>query len=182
MVDSNELIWREYYTRLHSFIQSRVGNSSIADDILQEVFVRIHSRINTLKESSKIQSWIYQITRNAIIYHYRLHKTKELPEALASPESDSSEKTKQEIEGCIFPMIQSLPEHYRKALMLSEIEGLTQREVAAKQGLSLSGAKSRIQRGREMVKEKLLNCCKFEFDHRGSVIDYKEKGKSCDEC
>ncbi len=157
MVDSNELIWREYYTRLLSFIQSRVGNSSIADDILQEVFVRIHSHIDTLKESSKIQSWIYQIARNAIIDHYRLHKTQKLPAALANPETDPGDKAKQEIEGCILPMIQSLPEQYRMALMLSEIEGLTQREVAAKQGLSLSGAKSRIQRGREMIKERLLN-------------------------
>ncbi len=98
MVESNELIWREYYTRLHSFIQSRVGNSSIADDILQEVFVRIHSRINTLKESSKIQSWIYQIARNAIIDHYRLHKTKELPEALVNPESDPSNIPKKTLE------------------------------------------------------------------------------------
>ena len=68
MMDSNEQIWREYYTRLHNFIQSRVGNSSIADDILQEVFVRIHSHIDTLKESSKIQTFYYKQKNNRNLY------------------------------------------------------------------------------------------------------------------
>ena len=75
-----------------------------------------------------------------------------------------------------------LEEHYRQALMMSEMEGLTQKEVAKKEGLSLSGAKSRVQRGREMVKEMLLDCCRFEFDHRGSVMDHECKGKICDKC
>ena len=176
-----ELIWKEYHTGLHSFIQSRVGDTSVADDILQDVFLRIHSRIGTLKESSKIQSWIYQITRNAIIDHYRAHKKmEELPETLAASEPEPDDQSRWEIGTCLLPMIQSLPEHYRQALMMSEMEGMTQKEVAVKQELSLSGAKSRVQRGREMVKEMLLQCCRFEFDHRGSVIDYESKGKTCD--
>jgi len=178
-----EHIWKEYHTKLHSFIQKRVGDASTADDILQEVFIRIISRIDTLKENNKIQSWIYQIARNAIIDHYRAHKImEELPETLIAPEMESGEKARQEIESCLLPMIQSLPEHYREAIVLSEIEGLTQKEVARKQGLSLSGAKSRVQRGRAMVKEMLLDCCRFEFDNLGRVIDYEQKRKTCKKC
>jgi len=178
-----ESIWNEYHNKLHRFIQGRVSDASIADDILQEVIIKVHSRINTLKDSNKIQNWLYRIARNAIIDHYRAQKQmQELPETLTHPEQDPDDKARQEIASCLLPFIQSLPEHYRQTLTLSEIEGLTQKEVASKQGLSLSGAKARIQRGRAMMKEMLLKCCRFEFDHQGKMIDYEAKSRSCDNC
>ncbi|NIM17738.1 MAG: RNA polymerase sigma factor SigZ [Candidatus Aminicenantes bacterium] len=181
MMTDIEPIWKEYHDRLHGFIRSRVGDTSTADDILQEVFLRIHSRIDTLKESSKIKSWIYRITRNAIIDHYRARKPmEELPESLAVPETDASVKAVEAITGCVLPMIRHLPDHYRQALMLSEIKGLTQKEVARKQGVSTSGAKSRIQRGRSMIKDMLMDVCHFEFDQQGNVIDYRSKGEGCE--
>ncbi len=179
MANSTEQIWKEYHDKLHGFIRSRVGDASTADDILQDVFLRIHSRIDTLKDAGKIQSWMYQIARNAIIDHYRTHKpTEKLPESLSTPEEDSSEKARREMGGCMLPMIERLPHDYREAVRMSEVDGLTQKEVAARQEVSLSGAKSRIQRGRAMVKDLLLDCCKFEFDHRGKMIDY-ERGPKC---
>ena len=178
-----EQIWKGYHSKLHSFIQSRVHEKSTADDILQDVFVRIQSRIGTLKEDSKIQSWIYQITRNAMIDYYRASKKiGELPEDLSSTNTDTVDKSRQEIASCLLPMIQSLPNHCRETLMLSEIEGLSQKEVATKMGLSLSGVKSRVQRGRTLVKKLLMECCQFEFDHRGNVTDYDSKGDTCNKC
>ena len=72
-------------------------------------------------------------------------------------------------------MIERMPDHYRQALMLSDIQGLRQRDLARREGLSLSGAKSRVQRGREMLKGMLLNCCRFEFDKNGNPIDYEPR-------
>lgn len=178
-----EQIWKEYHSKLHNFIRGRVGNTSAAEDIHQEVFIRIHSRINTLKDSSKIQSWIYRIARNTIIDYYRSHsRMGKLPKAIVAPEIEPSDKVRQEIASWLLPMIQTLPEHYRRAITLSEIEGLKQREVATKLGLSLSGVKTRIQRGRKMLKAILLDSCRFEFDHQGSMIDYEEKDSNCDKC
>ena len=180
---SIEQIWREYNHKLHGFIQSRVSDTSIADDILQDVFARIHSRIDSLKDSRKIQSWIYQITRNAIIDFYRARKiTTELPESLSNIEMDSNDKIQQEIASWLLPMIKSLPEIYKQALMLSEIEGLPQKEVAKKLGLSLPGAKARIQRGRKLLKNVLLDCCSMKFDRKGNVIDYESNQSTCKEC
>lgn len=180
-MNRTEQVWQEYHKGLHSFIKSRVGDASIADDILQDVFLRIHSRIGTLKANHKMQHWIYQIARNAIIDHYRTHRTtEELPETLAALEPEPTDIARQEISSCLVPMIQELPDHYREALMLSEIKGWTQQTVATKQGVSLSGAKSRIQRGRTMVQDMLLECCRFEFDHRGRVIDYERR--NIDDC
>ncbi len=178
-----EQIWQEYYTALHRFIQNRVGDVATADDILQEVFVKIYSKIDTLKENTKIQSWIYQITRNAIIVHFRSQKTtEELSEDYPAAEIDDVEKARQELETCLLPMIQNLPVPYRQAIMLAEINGITQKQLAEKQGISLSGAKSRVQRGRSMVKDMLLECCNFEFDHKGKLLDYEEKNKNHCQC
>ena len=183
MTTNIEPIWQEYHNSLQGFIRSRVGDPSTAEDILQDVFLRIHSRIHTLRENNKIKSWIYQITRNAIIDYYRAYKPmEELPESLAVPGTDTSVKAREAIAGCVLPMIKRLPDHYRQALMLSEIDGLTQKEVARKQGLSTSGAKTRIQRGRSMIKDMLMKVCHFEFDHQGNVIDYRSKGAECDRC
>jgi RNA polymerase sigma-70 factor (ECF subfamily) len=178
-----EQIWNTYHSKLHRFIKRRVHDASLADDILQDIFVRIQSRIGALREDSKLQGWLYQITRNAMIDHYRdLKKTIVLPENLVSPETDPGDKTRQEIAGCILPLIESLPDHYREVLMLSEIEGLSHKEVATKKGLSLPGVKSRVQRGRAMVKKLLMDCCRFEFDHQGNVTNYESKRETCDPC
>ncbi len=173
-------IWKEYHDKLHGFILSRVNEASIADDILQDVFMRILSRIDSLKDCDKLQSWIYQIARNAIIDYYRSQKTtSELPPTLIASEGESSNVARKDIDACLMPMIRSLPDPYQEAVLLSEIEGRTQKEVAEKQGISLSGAKSRVQRGRVMLKEMMFGCCSFEFDKRGNVIDYERKG-DCD--
>jgi RNA polymerase sigma-70 factor (ECF subfamily) len=179
-MNHTEQIWKDYHDKLHGFIQNRVGDASTADDILQEVFVRIHSRIDTLRNANKIRSWIYQITRNAIIDHYRAHRaTQEVPETLVAVEAEPSDQARREIAGCLTPMIQTLPETYRGAMMMSEIEGLTQKQVAERQGLSVSGAKARVQRGRAKLREMLLDCCQFQFDHRGRLIDYEDRDRAC---
>ena len=180
MNPATETIWKDYHSRLHRFIENRVQDSSRADDILQDVFVRIHSHIDTLQEAGKIQSWVYQITRNAIIDHYRTDKKlAELPESLTADVDTLKEQIRQEVAHCLLPMVQSLPDPYRQAIMLAEIEGLPQKAVAEKLGLSFSGAKSRIQRARSLVRDLLDQCCHFTYDGRGNVIDYERHGPDC---
>ncbi len=182
-MEAIQSIWNEYHDKLHRFIQNRVSDTSIADDILQDVILKVHARIDTLKDSNKIQNWLYQVTRNAIIDHYRAQKqTEELPETLAAVQKEPVDKAREEISSCLQPMIQNLPDHYRQAIMESEIEGVTQKEVAQRHGLSLSAAKARVQRGRAMMKDMLLKCCRFEFDHQGKMIDYEAKDQRCDKC
>ena len=171
-----ESIWKEYNDPLQGFIRKRINDVLVAEDILQEVFLKVHAKFHTLNDNTRIRSWIYRITRNTIIDYYRTRKQiGELPETIASAETGESEKTQQEIARCIVPMIERMPDHYRQALMLSDIQGLRQRELAKREGLSLSGAKSRVQRGREMLKGMLFDCCRFEFDKNGSPIDYEPR-------
>ena len=178
-----ETIWKEYSTKLRSFIEKRIDNRAAAEDVLQEVFLKVHAGLASVKAGTKLQSWLYQITRNAVIDYYRSRKPSELPpEWLQQPGPEPSERARQELEACLRPMIDQLPAPYREALTLSELKNLPQREVAKKLGLSLSGAKSRVQRGRAMVKDLLMKCCKLEFDHRGQLMDYEKQEGSCDPC
>lgn len=178
-----EHIWHEFAGKLSQFIRSRVSDSATAEDILQDVFVKIQKRLGELQERAKLQGWIYQITRNAIIDHYRTRKeTVAVPETLPA-EPDGQDGELEELKASFLRMIYSLPEPYREALILTEFDGLTQQQLAERLGISLSGAKSRVQRGRAQLKRMLDECCTFEFDRRGKVIDCTPRARGgCDEC
>lgn len=179
----SEKVWGEYRTRLRAFIRSRVSDDATSEDILQDVFLKIHTGLASLRDEKKLKSWLYQIARNAITDYYRSQKqTVELANQLPHPEIDPSEKVTQELSECLHPMIQLLPENYRETIILSELKGLTQKEIAKLQGTSLSGAKSRVQRGRILLKNMLDECCQLEFDHRGRLCDYERKERSSDIC
>ena len=152
-MDTSEKIWQEYHARLRIFIKSRLSSDAATDDTLQNVFLKMHAGLASIKDETKLQSWLYQIARNAIIDYFRSQQpTEDHLERIPQPETDSGEKVTQELSECLRPMIQQLPEYYREAVILSELQGLTQKEVAKMQGTSLSGAKSRVQRGRALLK------------------------------
>ncbi|MCP5049529.1 MAG: RNA polymerase sigma factor SigZ [bacterium] len=180
MTPNIEPIWKEYHNKLHGFILRRVSDAYAAEDILQDVFIRVYSHLDSLREDNKLQNWIYRITRNAIFDHYRsVKKIEQLPESISAGETGEADLIREEVSGFIIPMIRRLPERYRQAVMMAEVEGLTQKEIAVKLGLTLSGAKTRIQRGRAMVRKMLTDCCRFEFDQQGNVIGYEPRKKNC---
>ena len=183
MAITTEKIWEEFHPRLSQFIFKRVPDEQNAEDILQEVFLKIHARIDSLHDEEKLQSWMYSIARNTIADYYREHKaTIELPEGLELPEEAVVEDDAvKDLIPSVRAMVNSLPDEYREALILTEYEGLTQRELAERLGLSFSGAKSRVQRAREKLKVMLLDCCHFEFDRLGKVIDYQPRCGCCSE-
>lgn len=176
-----EQIWEEFSSALRSFIARRVSNPSQIEDILQDVFVKIHSNINSLKESTKVHSWVYQIARNTIIDYYRKEKMKledidEIPledeGAINNINNIVDSEPAQKVAAGLKGMIDDLPEKYSQALYLVEIEGLSQVELAKRLGISVSGAKSRVQRGRQLLKDSLMKCCHFELDRYGRIINY----------
>jgi RNA polymerase sigma-70 factor (ECF subfamily) len=177
---SVEMIWKTFNEPLERFIRRRVPDEDMAADLLQDVYVKIHTNMDTLRDTDRLQSWIYQIARNTVYDYYRTRKAHlEIPEELAMPDADDD--TSARLAEGLRSMIEELPDEYQVALRLTELEGLTQQELAARTGLSLSGAKSRVQRGRKMLREMLLACCHFEFDRHGKVIDYYPECQCCSE-
>ena len=181
MEDNVTFLWEQCSQRLASFIRSRVGNEDDADDILQEVFIRIHRHLCCQPAWERPDAWFYQIARNLIIDHYRSRKEwMEVPESLPAEPDLPEEDPEAALALSLTELVNELPEPYRQALLLTEYQGLNQKELAESQGISLSGAKSRVQRAREKLRDMLLNCCHFEFDRRGRVLDYYECCCGCD--
>ena len=177
-------VWEQFNQRILGYIQLRVADPDDAEDLMQEVFIKVHVHIDQLQQKDRIIPWIYQIARNTVIDHYRSRKpssgiTEEL--IVETNELADAEPMQRLAEG-LQELIYQLDAKYQQPLILSEIQGMKQSDVAAKLGLSISGAKSRIQRGRQKLRQLLLDCCHFEFDRRGGMIDYVPKHACCQNC
>lgn len=170
----------ELRTLLIPFISKRVDPQDV-DDVLQTVFVRIQRGLANLRDSEKLVPWGYQIARNAIVDHMRgggarRHTTLDRVR-IAAPIADEDESGATELALILGHFIAMLPDPYREALQLTEIEGGTQAEAAERVGLSLPGMKSRVQRGRTQLRELLEACCDIELDTRGSIIDVEPRNR-----
>jgi len=179
---NTESIWREFHAQLYAFLRRRVRDDALADDLLQQVFLRIHTRIETLRDETKLSAWIYQIARNVIADHYRAQApSTPLDDEIPEPETDTDDLADQLAPG-IRNFVNALPDTYRKAFLYTEIHGMSQVELARQLGISVSGAKSRVQRARARVKQMLLDCCHFEFDRLGGIVDYYPRVGCCKRC
>ena len=192
--DAQEM-WQHIHSGLRSFIVKRVANEAEADDIVQDVWLKMQRGLGGLKDQNRLISWIYQIARHAIIDHYRApDRRREMPAGLAADleayrslpsrqtAAEDSGQLRTELAGCLRPMIEQLSEDYRQAVTLVDLEGLTQQEAATQLGLSLSGMKSRVQRGRRQLKGMLETCCTIELDRRRRVADYEVRDQQCNSC
>ena len=190
-------LWGQMHQRLLSYIRARVATLDDAEDILQDVFVRIHANRSDVRNSQSVTAWVYQITRNAITDYYRRRATSaeafgkladELDESTAlapDPEAQTNivRRAADEFATCVEPMLERLPEPYRQALTLTEFDGMTQKAAAERLGLSLSATKSRVGRGRDKLKDVILDCCEVELDGRGGLVDYHRRHpEATDDC
>ena len=180
-----EAIWREFHDRLLAFIIRRVRSRETAEDILQDVMLRIHRHAGDLERVDAVGAWIHGIARNAITDHYRSARVRrERPagievDARAPAEPETESDVRGELSACVAPLLERVPATYREALRLTEIEGLTQAAAADRLGISHSGMKSRVQRGREQLRGVLTDCCEIERDGRGGLTAYRPREGSC---
>jgi RNA polymerase sigma-70 factor, ECF subfamily len=171
--------WQAYRTSLYHFVRTHVTEPADAEDIVQDVLVKAYTALATLKDDTKLRPWLYQIARNAIIDFYRQHKPlAALSDALPALPATVDDPNEAEFVQCLTPLIDQLPPAYRQAIILVELQGLTQQAMANTQGLSLSGAKSRVQRGRKLLKALFLQYCQVELDRRGGIIDCQTQPKA----
>ena len=180
MMVGSEQLWETFRAPIQQFILRRVRDPHSAEDILQDVFLKIHTRIDTLHQQDRVAAWIYQIARNAIADYYRAQRpTSNLSEALAAPEDLAEEDVVHALLPCVAALVDALPDAYREALRLTEYEGLSQKDLSERLGISFSGAKSRVQRARAKIKQQLLACCHFQLDYAGRIIDYQPHCACC---
>jgi RNA polymerase sigma-70 factor (ECF subfamily) len=168
--------WKELERHLRPYLARRVASPADIDDLLQDIFVRLHQGLSTLQDEERFGGWVYRIANNAIIDKARqrarapLVASKQEPQAIAEAD-EAAEQLQSELGECVALFVGRLPSPYREAVTLTELEGLSHKQAAEMLGISLSGMKSRVQRGREKIRRMFEECCQISVDCRGRVIE-----------
>ena len=173
-------IWDNYRQDVKQFILSKIKNESIANDLLQESFIKIHTKINTLKDQEKLKSWIFSIARNTVIDYIR-HNPKS-KEYLENDSIFDEEEIVHNEKDCLQGIIKRLPKKYRDPLFLSDIKGMKQAEIAIQLKLQLSTTKSRIQRARKQIAQGYMECCDFKLNQKGFLVGEVKDKANCKIC
>lgn len=167
---STKDIWDSFSKELLGFIKSKISDKHIAEDILQEVFIKIHAKSHTITDEDRLASWVYQITRNTIIDFYRKKKIllykEDLKDRLPEDESNSNKGCL----ACLRPFVEKMSEADRHILEKTAFEDMSQKEYAHEYGLSYTATKSRVQRARKKMKALFVDCCSAKYDAYGNIV------------
>jgi RNA polymerase sigma-70 factor, ECF subfamily len=168
-------LWLEHKQLLRSYIRKRVADEEDAKDIQEEVLMKVYTFCASKSGVRNLNSWLYQIAHNTIVdYYMRKNKLVALGEEMDIEDVETN-TVPAEAANFIIPLIQLLPKEYAGPLLLSDIEGIKQQDIAARLNLGLSATKSRIQRGREKLRDLFLECCSIEFNEQGEMVHFDIK-------
>jgi RNA polymerase sigma-70 factor (ECF subfamily) len=179
ILQPTEQMWREMLPQLRTFVRRRIANPDRADDLVAEILLRIHQNMGSLDDQERLPNWVFRIARNAIIDEYRRagrsreQLTATLHDEPAQVSIDDEPGAVRELSACLRPLLNGLPVEQRDALEMIDLDGMTQADAAERAGVSLSGMKSRVQRGRRRLAELLGQCCALTLDGRGVPMDYE---------
>jgi RNA polymerase sigma-70 factor (ECF subfamily) len=178
---NTKIIWTDFSAALHRFIAKKVKDIAVADDLLQEVFIKIHLQKETLQKKDRLKSWIFTIANNTVNDYFR-KKQKETHLLENKKLTDTEETLIYCPQDCLLPLIKNLPDIYREVLCLSEIKGYKQKEVAQQLNISLPATKSRILRGRDLLKKGFMDCCDYKLDEKGHLRGEHKNKVNCKVC
>ena len=166
------------YKPLYHYIKKRINNSLDAEDLTQEVFLKLSK--SDIKKVDNIKNWVYTIAKNSVIDYYRKKKIiSEDIDNIVFLEEETDDSSINELSNCIKPFIEQLPEDYRNIIFLSEIEEISQKEIAKKLNINYTTVRSKVQRGRKKLKILFTDCCTVIQGGKGSILDYK-RNEACD--
>lgn len=174
MKDEIKNIWIDLNEELYKFILNKTKDEHITKDILQEVFIKIQTKIHQLKHTSKLTSWVYQITRNTVLDYYRKLNIKNLSlDDLDIPEIETDNFNYSKLSSCINQKIENLSSKHKEVIVLTSFKNYSQKELAEYLKISYSGTKSRVQKAKKILKENILDCPNVESDSTGKLTDFQ---------
>jgi RNA polymerase sigma-70 factor (ECF subfamily) len=163
--------WSALQPELRGYLRHRLGNPHDADELLQEVFLKALRQGSQFCAVDNARAWLFQVARNALADKLRLSRELvQLPadDEFAAPSADEPSPV-QDLSQCLPRVLSELSAADRLAITLCDIEGKSQQDLADQLGISLPGAKSRIQRARERLQKRLVEACQVRFDEAGKV-------------
>ncbi|WP_299009334.1 sigma-70 family RNA polymerase sigma factor [uncultured Tenacibaculum sp.] len=177
---TTQQVWKKYADDVKHFILSKVKEPTVTDDILQETFIKVHTKLHTLKDITKLKSWIFTIARNTMMDYFKnTNQTVELKNFEVQTDTKEHEHTEKD---CLRGILQSLPKKYRDPLFLSDIKGLKQQEVADTLQQNLPTTKSQIQRARKLIAQGFMDCCGFSLNEEGKLVGEIQDKEDCKVC
>lgn len=173
-------VWKKYSNDVKRFIISKVKNKTVADDILQDTFIKIHTKLHTLKDITKLKPWIFTIARNSILDYFKsTNKTVEIDNFESETEIEATIHTEKD---CLRGILKNLPKKYRDPLFLSDIKGMKQVDVAKQLRQTLPTTKSQIQRARKLIAQGFMDCCGFVMNDKGNLVGEIKEKEDCKIC
>ncbi|RLD28828.1 MAG: RNA polymerase subunit sigma-70 [Bacteroidetes bacterium] len=173
-------IWETYHQDVKQFIVSKVKDEDVANDLLQETFIKIHTKKETLQHQEKLKSWIFTIARNTVLdYFKQITNTREFFDADSIVEEGKMQHNETD---CLHGIIGHLPKKYRNPLFLSDIKGMKQADIAKQLKLQLSTTKSRIQRARKKIAQGYMECCDLKLNQKGFLVGEIKDKEDCKLC
>ena len=175
--------WPALAARLRPFVARRLPREADVDDVLHDVLLRVQRGQAELRDEQRFGPWVYRVARGVVVDHLRaaarrppdLAPLEAIEEVPATPEAQDDRAASAALAARVPAFVAALPAPYREALTLTELEGLTQAESAERLGVSWSGMKSRVQRGRVQLRAALEACCDIERDARGKVVGFERR-------
>ncbi|WP_370276883.1 RNA polymerase sigma factor SigZ [Pontibacterium sp.] len=179
---NTEKVWQQYGHSLRAFLHSKISDPHEVEDLLQEILIKTHRNMGSLRASDKLKPWLFQLANNTVIDFYRKRgKDRSIdPEVLWYDEDEP--QVQEQLSDCVLPFIDALPAETAQLLKAIDIEGRSQKEYAEEKGISYSTVKSRVQRGRLKLRVLFEQCCHMDLDRQGRVIEYRARTGQCDNC
>lgn len=168
---------------VRAFVARRVRPAADAEDVTQDALLRLYRGATSLRDEQALQAWMYRIAESAVVDHYR--RSGHRPEPVAPDDLPLIEEAVEEphatteLAACLPPLLARIPDDYRAALELTDLGELTQQQAAEQLGISTSGMKSRVQRGRRMLRTEVGRCCRIELDADGALTDAQLRADAC---
>jgi RNA polymerase sigma-70 factor (ECF subfamily) len=177
---TTEVIYNTFRAEMRKFIFSKIKDKATTDDLMQEVYLKIHANIAHLRDLDRVRPWVFAITRNMVNDHFRNQKFDKELDSLKLSSMDAATPVNDQFNACMMPLVDKLPATLRTAIILTDLKGMSQTSLAKKLKISYSGAKSRVQRARELLKKNITDCCNIVSDKYGNIVSHEPRGNcSC---
>lgn len=165
-------LWQQYHERLLNYVRGRLAVPDEAQDVVQAIFLKVYQHPPPAMAPPELEYWLWRVTKNAVIDHWRKHRAvppftsidedwqEPVGRSLANPSGGKEDENPWLNMGCCFlAMIKDLPDKYRETIDLADLQQRPYKDIALSLGLTESAVKSRVKRGREKLRDQLVQCC-----------------------